>query len=92
MKTIWKYNLLINETERFGVPKGGKILKVCQQGLEDVSMWILVDPSADSEERVFRIFGTGHEMEDTMGVELKYIDTFQTYGGGFVGHVFEVIS
>ena len=44
------------------------------------------------EERLFELFGTGQEIKYDMGVDRKYIGTYQYQKGEFVGHVFEYIG
>lgn len=70
------------------MPKGAEILTVqTQNGIPCI--WALVDIEAEKEPRVFDIFGTGHPVTFDMGVERKYINTFQLKGGALVFHLFE---
>jgi hypothetical protein len=87
-KQVWKYvldygNLILS------MPKGAEILTVQTQG-DDPVLWALVDPNADKEERYFEAFGTGHNVACGMGIDRKYISTFQIEG--YVFHVFERIN
>lgn len=96
MKTIWKYNVHINDGQlvpwvkrRFSVlnlPKGTTILSVQEQHGHPV-MWCLVDPSQPLEERSFAIYGTSHNMPDEPGT---FIGTFQLDQEVF--HLFEVVK
>ncbi len=91
MKAIWKYDLVAEDYNAVLLPKGAKPLSVQVQGSnsDHVRMWCLIDPDEkETEERIFRIAGTGHPIKDE---NLVFIDTFQLYDGTFVGHVFEVI-
>jgi hypothetical protein len=83
MTTIWKYKL---EPETlFLMPIGAKIL--CLKVQDDTPfMWVLVDPTADKEKRIFRSYGTGEEMPDNPGT---YIGTILNCKGTKVFHVFE---
>ena len=73
------------------MPKGAEILTV--QSQHDVpQLWALVDPTQPTEERCIEIFGTGHPIRYDMGVERKYIGTFQVDGGQYVFHAFERIN
>jgi len=51
----------------------------------------LVNPENEIEERVIEIFGTGHNLPFDMGIERKYISTYQLSGGNYVFHAFERI-
>jgi len=83
MKTIWKYD--INPYSKLKIPKGAEILSVqCQK--DKSCIWVLVDPSNEKELRVFRGYGTGHELPDNPG---KFIGTFQLFDGDLVFHLFE---
>ena len=85
MKTIYKYTLTGLDKGRLELPVGAEILTVQEQrGM--VCLWAIVEPKAKKETRVFKIFGTGHDIPDNPG---KYINTFMTDGGAFVWHVFE---
>ena len=85
MKTIWKFQLSIEDIVSLEMPKGARVLHFGTQGLNPV-LWVLVDPSATVESRRFRIVGTGHEIndEDT----LSYIGTVMCLQG-LVFHLFE---
>lgn len=88
MKTIWKYKLNVNDYNAVIIPKGAIPLSVQVQD-EVVCLWCLINPDEkENEERLFRMVGTGHLIEDK---KLNYIGTFQLYNGGFVGHLFEVL-
>lgn len=86
-KTIWKYTLqpssLILE-----IPEGSEILSVESQN-NKICIWFLVDPSADSVEREFIVYGTGHAISDAE--HKKYIGSAQLENGMLVFHVFENI-
>jgi len=88
MRTIFKYALPTQDRVTFVLPKGAEILKIDVQ-LDQPFIWALINPEAASEERFFRVAGTGHPIEDK---NLKFIDTFQMHGGDLVFHVFEVMK
>ena len=50
-------------------------------------MWALVNPEASTEDRKFRLVGTGRDIKET---NLDHIATFQMADGAFVWHLFEV--
>jgi hypothetical protein len=87
MKKIFKYVLKTTDVQSVEMPKGAEILSIQTQN-DDPCIWALVDPEQEMEYRIFRIFGTGH---DVMGDDtLNYIGTYQQYGGSLVFHCFEV--
>ncbi len=96
MKVIWKFSTIDNGfDENFSIymPKGAEILTVqTDEKNNHPTIWALVDPEQENEERFFELFGTGHEIHSDMGVERKYIGTYQYQKGVFVGHIFERIN
>lgn len=97
MKTIWKFSTLIDGQfhEKFTIlmPKSAEILCVqTDQKNNHPSIWALVDPEAEEEERDFELYGTGHQISFDMGVERKYIGSYQYQRGEFVGHIFERLN
>jgi hypothetical protein len=96
-KIIWKYSTLLDNTfkESFSLymPKGAEILTVqIDQKNKHPTIWAMVNPEAEPEERWFELFGTGHTIHEDMGIERKYIGTYQYQRGEFVGHLFERIN
>ena len=83
-KTIRKYPVTCGRSIQ-QMPAGAKILSV-QVQLEEVQMWVLVDPSIPHEPREFDVYGTGHLMPSDPG---KFIGTFQLEDGALVFHLFE---
>jgi len=49
----------------------------------------MVETENETEERCFELFGTGHKIHTDMGVDRKYLGTYQYQNGEFVGHLFE---
>jgi len=90
MKTIYKYKLSMQDSTRLQLPSGAEILTVQTQN-EEPCLWALVDIENEYETRVFRIAGTGHNIETNDVNGLKYISTFQLMKGALIFHVFEVI-
>lgn len=89
MRTIWKFPLAVMDAQPIRMPKGAKILTVQRQG-EGACLWAMVDSGHDTELRVFEIHGTGNPIAVEMGIEQKYIGTFQS--PPLVWHVFERIN
>lgn len=90
-KSIFKYNLETTDKQTVLMPKGAEILTIQAQD-EHAKLWALVDPTAHLEERTIEIFGIGHPVCCDMGVECKYISTYQLFGGNCVFHAFERLS
>lgn len=89
MKTIWKFPLSDVTPIRVDMPKGAQLLTVqVQSGTP--CLWAIVESENAKEARYFEIHGTGNLMYENMGVERKYISTFQQ--PPFVWHVFERLS
>lgn len=91
MKTIFKQPLEIADKQRVFLPKGAVILTV-QNQRETPCIWFECESTAKVEERIFEVFGTGHEMREDMGVDRKYIGTFQIDRGTLIFHLYERLS
>lgn len=92
-KKIYKYEAPILDKFRLYLPVDSEIL--CVQIDEKTGfpcIWILVDPEKEDEERYFELFGTGHEIPCDMGINRKYIGTYQTKYGQSIFHLFERIN
>lgn len=87
-KTIWKFELETKGYQKIEMPEGSEILTV-QTQFEKPCLWAFVDPNAEKEDRFIEIFGTGERINCDMGVNRKYIGTYQLSGGNWVFHVFE---
>lgn len=77
------------DVQTIDLPHGAQVLSVqVQDGSPYI--WACVNPSAKSEPRQFRLYGTGHPIEgDCL---LKFIGTFQLFGGRLVYHLFEEVE
>ena len=86
MQTIWKFPLTALGTIRFSMPRDA--VPLCVQVQNEIpTIWARIpDTDAQSFTRTFRVFGTGHNMDNFQG---EYIGTFQLDGGALVFHVFE---
>lgn len=91
-KKIFKYPLQIKDQQVVELPVGAEILSIQNQN-GTVCLWALVNPVIIlKSERLIEIFGTGNPIYYDMGINRKYIATFQYMEGQFVGHAFERIS
>lgn len=88
MRTIYKYNLQIFDTQYIQLPKEAKILCVQTQN-DKPQLWAEVDTTKPpAEMRMIEIFGTGNPMSEEIGQSRIYISTFQLQDG-LVFHVYE---
>lgn len=85
MKTIFKFELEIEDLQEVAMPLNAELLTAQVQNGR-VVVWAVVD--TDEVERVtrtFRICGTGHHLPVDPG---HYLGTVQLLGGSLVFHVF----
>jgi len=88
MITIFKYTLSKFATfTKVKIPVNAEILSAAAQGT-NLCVWAKVDTEAETEERIFEAFGTGHEIPFDMGIDYTFIDTAYM-SDGLVFHVFE---
>jgi hypothetical protein len=80
---IFKYPLEVTYKQTILMPEGAKILSFQAQDNRPC-LWAMVDPNAFPRERIFFIYGTGHDVYET---NLTFIGTTQL--GMFVWHLFE---
>jgi hypothetical protein len=86
MQTIYKFPLKVDDLVTVSMPKGAKILSLQVQN-DIPCLWALVDEDMEwRENRVFRIFGTGHVFAASPGT---FLGTVQLMEGALVFHVFE---
>jgi len=86
MRTVWKFPLAITDSlQTIDMPIGSLIVKAGSQGGQ-ITLWAEVNTEADLRPRVFRVHGTGHEIDH--GVD--YIGTVPIQS--FVWHVYEFTS
>lgn len=92
-QTIWKFETPFEENFSLQMPTHSEILSVQQDQKTLIPcIWALVYPNNLKEERFFELFGTGNPINNDMGIERKYIGTYQYQRGDFVGHIFERIN
>lgn len=85
MITVYKFPLQMVQSFSLKLPEGAEILS-CQAQFNQPVIWAKVDTEAKTEVRNFLMYDTGHEI---VADNLKHIDTFQTYDGNYVYHLFE---
>ncbi len=86
MRKIWKYELRGLTGTVLEMPRDATIVHVGMQG-NVICMWALVDVNAEKERRMFRPFGTGHEIHDDIRCSYEYVGT--VFDGSFVWHIME---
>jgi len=87
-KTIYKYPLILIDSQAVSLPIGSEILTIQTQE-EMIYMWVLINPNENQNEiKHIEFFGTGYPISYDMGVSRKYISTFQMYDE-LVFHAFE---
>lgn len=93
MNTIWKFAVPVAPEFTLDLPTGSSVLSVQTQGAHGLPhLWVEVDtdPTRPRKARHFRLFGTGHPIENPLG--LRYIGTFQMEDGNLVFHLYEKMS
>ncbi len=92
MKTVWKFPFVPSNIVELPMPRGALVLDVASQG-EGPSppgtpcLWALVDPSAETEVRRFRVAGTGHPIAEELG---RFVGTFGVLAGQASFHVWDL--
>lgn len=82
--TIFKYLLMVQDTQVINLPRGAEILTAQYQG-SSLCIWAKLDESEPLEPRRIRVAGTGH----VIPVEGHYIATVQQFNGNLIWHIFE---
>jgi len=93
MKTIYKYEVPILALFQLYLPKEAVILSFqCQNGMPCV--WVMVETAHINEDRRFRLYGTGHPIENIpKDTGLHYIGTTQqSQTPALVWHLFEEVK
>jgi hypothetical protein len=86
MKTVWKYEIPIQDDFQLQLPGGYKILTMAMQN-KCPHIWVLVDPRQPLEVVKFRLAGTGHPIEQE---NILYIATAHCIDYGLVFHLFQM--
>ena len=89
MKKIYKYGIVMEGLPdlKLHLPKGAKVVHVGTQAPGQVNFWVELPPmTVTYENRLFRVYETGHPIED----EAIWCGT--TMDGPFVWHLYEISS
>jgi len=88
MKIIYKYPLIIEDTQKISIPESGEIL--CLQVQNNIPcIWVLIndfDNVHKVKEYTINIYGTGQRFKENGFCQ--YIGTFQLVDGEIIFHVF----
>jgi hypothetical protein len=84
MRAVWKFPLMLQDSQSVYMPTNADLLTVQMQG-EQICLWALCEPENGMSPRIILIHGTGNPIGDIEG----YIGTVQMLGGKLVFHVFE---
>lgn len=87
MKTVYKYQLALAETQEIEMPAKAEILSVGAQN-DVICIWAMVDTEGAMTRRKFNIVGTGHKMDD--GYQF-FLGTVHLIEGALVFHIFEAL-
>jgi hypothetical protein len=83
MKTIWKYPLIVTDSQIVRMPQGASVLSAADQ-YGELCIWAFVDSDQPTEERRVQIVGTGNPVDLTG--EWQFVGSVQQ--SVFVWHVF----
>ena len=103
MRTIYKYEIPLQDYFTLELPKNAEILTV-QAQLTEVKelyekaerpfIWAIVEVDSNEtmilQKRFFRLSGTGHNLDKDFYRIKKYIGTFRIVQHGLVFHLFEI--
>ena len=91
-RKVWVYRKTLEDLNgliSFDMPSGAKVLSVVAYGESALSIYVLVDPEATTVKKVFRIVGTGHDVEAFVSYK-QFVGTVVLSMGSLVLHVFEL--
>lgn len=89
MRRVYKYQItLLADDFELDMPQGAVLLTFGAQN-DCPCLWALVDPSAQTTVRRFRLAGTGHDL-DYAPEQLTFIGTTLLRNDRLVLHLFEV--
>ena len=84
MRTIWKFEIPIQDEFELQIPMASQVLTVqVQHGKPCI--WVMVNPDAKRITYQFVLRGTGHPIEGDLG---PHIGTLQMADGSLVFHLF----
>lgn len=84
MKTIWQFELKLQESQDVRMPKGARIIHVGLDHLDQLCLWAIVNPNAIFTTRIILILSTGQLYYEG---STRYIGTVKK--DQFMLHVFQ---
>jgi hypothetical protein len=95
VKTIFKYQPGFSDRIEIMTHESAELLSVQSQPGRDpwhtLTFWFLVDTDKPIVPRVFRVYGTGHEI-DLSVKDMIHVGSVQEMNGKLVWHCFESIT
>ena len=88
MKTIYKFQLKLQDNIRIDMPAGAELLSVSSGLSETAYLWALVETDSRHVERTIRCAGTGHPIESWFTKD-RFIGTIILGYTGLVFHFFD---
>lgn len=86
MKTIFKYELQIDDEQSIEMPKDAEIISLqVQHGVPCI--WAIVDTDKEKESRVFHTYGTGQKFYPKGA---QFVGTYLIHQDRLVYHVFDI--
>jgi hypothetical protein len=80
---VWKFPLARTVRNEVEMPGGAKVIEVAMQG-GMVTLWAVVTPGGEPQERIFYTVGTGHRVSPDAHTHLGTV-----HEGPYVFHIFE---
>jgi len=86
-RSIWKYDIIITDSvQNIEMPGDSTILHLgSQKG--NICMWVMVNKEVEMATRHFKVYGTGHPLDDRI---MYYVGTVIDESLNLVWHVYEV--
>ena len=91
MNQVWKFKITPENMSRIEMPEFAIVLHVAEQNGE-LCLWAEVDIENNPVERMFEVFGTGHNIDSQIGTYRSYLGTSMMCDGDLVWHVYERLS
>lgn len=85
MRTVWKYQLPVDDTSVFTMPSGARVLPYIESylGHAVLTIWVEVDTDQPPAHRMLAVHGTGHPIHE----DEEYIGTVRD--GQFMWHIYD---
>ncbi len=89
MRTVHKFSLNLGETV-IDLPLSAKPIYVGEQ-FGELQLWVETTPGKPTFPRSFRIFSTGHPIDDLEDLQITHVGSAIMQGGTFLAHVYQAI-